>query len=108
MKAILKTYRQSPRKVRLVGDVIRGKSVGNALTSLRFMTKRAAGPFEKLLRSALANARNNDKKQLERLYVKRVAVDKGTTLKRFMPRARGRASRINKRTSHITIELVEM
>jgi large subunit ribosomal protein L22 len=107
MKATLKTYRQSPRKVRLVGDVIRGKSVSDALTALRFMTKRAAMPFEKLLRSALANAQHNEKKNSDELFIKSVGVDKGPTLKRFMPRARGRASRINKRTSHIVVELAE-
>ncbi len=106
MKAILKNYRQSPRKVRLVADVIRGKKVTDALTMLKFVDKRAAGPFAKVVASALANAVSQGKSP-ERLIVKKVAVDKGTVLKRFMPRARGSASRINKRNSHISVELGE-
>ncbi len=106
MKAILKNYRQSPRKVRLVADVIRGKKVTDALAMLKFVDKRASGPFAKVVASALANAIAQGKAP-ERLIVKKVAVDKGTTLKRFMPRARGSASRINKRSSHISVELGE-
>jgi large subunit ribosomal protein L22 len=106
MKAILKNYRQSPRKVRLVADVVRGKKVNDALATLNFVDKRAAGPFAKVIASALANAIQSGK-QPERLYVKKVSVDKGTVLKRFMPRARGSASRINKRNSHILVELGE-
>ncbi len=106
MKAILKNYRQSPRKVRLVADVIRGKKVTDALAMLKFVDKRASGPFAKVVASALANAVAAGKSP-ERLIVKKVAVDKGTTLKRFMPRARGSASRINKRSSHISVELGE-
>jgi large subunit ribosomal protein L22 len=104
MKAILKNYRQSPRKVRLVADVIRGKKVNEALNSLRFVEKRAADPVTKVIRSAVANAvqAGNDPATLR---ITHVAVDKGTTLKRFMPRARGSASRINKRSSHITVTL---
>jgi large subunit ribosomal protein L22 len=103
MKAFLKNYRQSPRKVRLVADVIRGKEVGKALETLKFVNKRAALPVEKLIRSAVANAKNSG--ETRTLVVKSIAVDKGTVMKRFMPRARGAASRINKRSSHITIEL---
>jgi len=106
MKAILKNYRQSPRKVRLVADVIRGKKVTDALAMLKFVDKRASGPFAKVVASALANAIAQGKSP-ERLIVKKVAVDKGTTLKRFTPRARGSASRINKRSSHISVELGE-
>lgn len=106
MKAILKNYRQSPRKVRLVADVVRGKSVSAALSTLKFIDKRAAGPFAKVIESAVANAKQAGK-SVERLVIKRVAVDKGTVLKRFMPRARGSASRINKRNSHIVVELGE-
>ncbi|MEZ4104029.1 MAG: 50S ribosomal protein L22 [Candidatus Paceibacterota bacterium] len=106
MKAILKNYRQSPRKVRLVADVIRGKKVNDALATLRFVDKRAAGPFAKVVESAVANATQAGK-SIDRLFIKKVAVDKGTVLKRFMPRARGSASRINKRNSHISIELGE-
>ncbi len=106
MKALLKNYRQSPRKVRLVADVIRGKKVIDALNLLKFVDKRAAGPFAKVVASALANAVQAGKDQ-SRLFVKKVAVDKGTILKRSMPRARGSASRINKRNSHISVELGE-
>ncbi len=106
MKAILKNYRQSPRKVRLVADVVRGKKVKDALATLRFVEKRAAGPFSKVIESAVANAVSAGK-QAESLFIKKVAVDKGTVLKRYMPRARGSASRINKRNSHISVELGE-
>ncbi len=106
MKAILKNYRQSPRKVRLVADVIRGKKVGEALNMLKFVDKRASQPFAKVVASAVANAVQAGKDPA-RLIVKKVSVDKGTVLKRFMPRARGSASRINKRNSHISVELGE-
>lgn len=106
MKAILKNYRQSPRKVRLVADVVRGKKVEDALTALRFVDKRAAGPFAKVIESAVANAVQTGKTE-DKLFINKVSVDKGTVLKRFMPRARGAASRINKRNSHILIELGE-
>ncbi|MEZ4195467.1 MAG: 50S ribosomal protein L22 [Candidatus Paceibacterota bacterium] len=106
MKAILKNYRQSPRKVRLIADVIRGKKVNSALAALKFVDKRASGPFAKVVESAVANAVAAGK-QVDKLYIKAVAVDKGTVLKRFTPRARGSASRINKRNSHISVELGE-
>jgi large subunit ribosomal protein L22 len=106
MKAILKNYRQSPRKVRLLADVVRGKKVTEALAALKFVDKRAAGPFSKVIESAIANALQTDK-QVERLFIQKVTVDKGTILKRFRPRARGSASRINKRNSHISVELGE-
>jgi large subunit ribosomal protein L22 len=104
MKANLQTYRQSPRKVRLLADLIRGKKVEEALVRLKFADKRAAPVVEKLLRSAVANASAQSLKA-EDLFVKEVAVNKGITMKRMMPRARGSASRINKRTSHIHIVL---
>ena len=106
MKAVLKNYRQSPRKVRLIADLVRGKKATEALTTLQFVDKRAAGPFSKVIASAIANAKQQGKDE-EKLVIKRVAVDKGMVLKRFMPRARGSASRINKRNSHITVELSE-
>ena len=106
MKAFLKNYRQSPRKVRLLADLVRGKSVADALATLQFVDKRAADPFAKVIKSAVANAKDQDK-DTEKLFVKTVAVNKGTVLKRFMPRARGSASRINKRNSHISVELGE-
>ena len=104
MKAILKNYRQSPRKVRLIADLIRGKKVAKALEMLAFVNKRAAHPFTKLIQSAVANAKSQGA-DVSTLIVKSVAVDKGIVLKRFMPRARGSASRINKRNSHIKVEL---
>lgn len=104
MKAYLKNYRQSPRKVRLVGDAISGKKVGDAMLYLSFLPKRAAGPVSKLLASALANAKQSGEK-IEDLVVSSIRVDKGIVLKRMMPRARGSAFRINKRTSHITLSL---
>ena len=104
MKATLKNYRQSPRKVRLIADLVRGKKTSDALTTLKFVDKRAAGPFAKVIESAIANAKDHGKDP-EKLFIKSVAVDKGTVLKRFMPRARGSASRINKRNSHISVEL---
>ena len=106
MKAILKNYRQSPRKVRLLADVVRGKKVSEALAVLKFVDKRAAGPFAKVIASAVANAVATGK-SAENLIIKKVSVDKGTVLKRSMPRARGSASKINKRNSHIAVELSE-
>ncbi len=104
MKAVLKNYRQSPRKVRLIADLVRGKKATEALAQLQFVDKRAAEPFAKVIRSAMANATQAGHKADE-LFITRVVVDKGIVLKRFMPRARGAASRINKRNSHITVEL---
>lgn len=104
MKAFLKNYRQSPRKVRLIADLVRGKEVTKALDTLKFINKRASEPFTKLIQSAIANARSQGI-DTQKLIIKSVAVNKGTVLKRFMPRARGSASRINKRSSHLSVEL---
>jgi large subunit ribosomal protein L22 len=104
MKATLKNYRQSPRKVRLLADLVRGKKAADALTTLKFLDKRAAGPFAKVIASAIANAKQAGADE-SKLFIKAVVVDKGTVLKRSMPRARGSASRINKRNSHISVEL---
>jgi len=104
--ATLSNYRQSPRKVRIVADLIRGKSLVAANAQLAFLPKRAAGPLSKLLASALANAKNLDSAVSEEtLYVSDIRVDKAPTLKRIMPRARGSASRINKRSSHVVVVL---
>jgi large subunit ribosomal protein L22 len=105
MKAELKNYRQSPRKVRLVADVVRGKKVAAALTELQFLGKRAALPFAKLITSAVANASHNEKAPVEKLVIKSISVTKGPTLKRVRPRSRGMANRINKRTSVLKVEL---
>jgi large subunit ribosomal protein L22 len=106
MKAFLKNYRQSPRKVRLVADLIKGKRVSEAFTQLKNLPKRAALPIEKLLASAVANAKSAGI-VTEDLYVANVTVNEGIVMKRSMPRARGSASRINKRTSHIMLTLIE-
>lgn len=104
MKAILKNYRQSPRKVRLLADLVRGKKVTEALKVLSFVDKRASGPFAKVIQSAAANAKQAGR-DIESLKIAKVSVDKGTVFTRFMPRARGSASPINRRSSHITVEL---
>jgi len=104
MKAILKNYRQSPRKVRLLADLVRGKEVKKALESLSFVNKRASKPFADVIKSAVANAKSQGV-STDALVIKKVAVDKGIVLKRFMPRARGSAARIHKRNSHIVVEL---
>jgi large subunit ribosomal protein L22 len=107
MKSYLKNYRQSPRKVRLVADTVRGKKVDVALRDLAFVTKRATDPIAKLIKSAVANAKNNNNATEDNLYVKEIQVNKGIVLKRIMPRARGSAARINKRSSHVSITLEE-
>ena len=104
MKAILKNYRQSPRKVRLLADLVRGKKIKDALNALQFMDKRAAEPFAKVVRSAEANAKQAGV-DTTKLIISKVAVNGGTVIKRFMPRARGSAAQILKRSSHITVEL---
>lgn len=106
MKAFLKNYRQSPRKVRLVADLIKSKRVADAFTQLKALPRRASGPMEQLLASAVANAKNTGISDAD-LYVENVTVNKGIVMKRSMPRARGSASRINKRTSHIMLTLIE-
>jgi len=97
----------SPRKVRVVADTVRNKKVSNARVSLKFLPKKAAGPVGKLLASAVANAKHNFNLSDEDLYIKEIKVDQGPVLKRWMPRAFGRASAIRKRTSHVTIILDE-
>ncbi len=105
--AKLTNYRQSPRKVRIVADAIRGKSVTEALRNLPFLAKRASGPLEKLLRSAVANATHNHQMDSATLFVKEIRVDAGMVLKRSLPRARGSASPIHKRSSHVMVTLAE-
>ncbi|WP_407540421.1 50S ribosomal protein L22 [Deinococcus radiomollis] len=106
-KAIAKYIRMTPRKVRLVVDVIRGKDVSVAEDLLRFIPRMASTPIDKVLKSAKANAVNNHDMIEDRLYVAQAFVDAGPTLKRLMPRARGTANIVKKRTSHITIILEE-
>jgi large subunit ribosomal protein L22 len=105
MKAILHNYRQAPRKVRLVTQLIKGKKVQDAVIELDFLAKRASLPIKKLLNSAVANALSKADVKKEDLYVSNVMVDKGVVLKRSMPRARGSAFPIHKHTSNVVIEL---
>ena len=104
-RAIARYIRISSRKVKIVIDLIRGKSVKEAEAILRYTPKAATEPVLKLLNSAVANAENNLDLSADTLYVAEVFANQGPTLKRFRPRAQGRASRIRKRTSHITIIL---
>ena len=106
-KAIARTVRIAPRKVRLVVDLIRGKQIGEAVAILRHTPKAASPVVEKVLKSAVANAEHNYDLDINNLVVSEVFVDEGPTLKRFRPRAQGRASAINKRTSHITLVVSE-
>lgn len=106
-KAVAKQVRIAPRKVRLVIDLIRGKDVGEAIAILRHTPKAASPVVEKLLNSAIANAEHNYEMEPNRLFISEAHVDEGITLKRFRPRAMGRASRINKRASHITVVVSE-
>lgn len=106
-KAVLRTIRIAPRKVRLVVDLIRGKQVGEAIAILRHTPKTASPVVEKLIKSAIANAEHNYEMDPNSLVISEAFVDEGPTLKRFRPRAQGRASSINKRTSHITVVLTE-
>ena len=106
--AVMKSARISPRKVRLVADLIRGKLVGDAIELLRFTHKKAAPLVSKVIQSALANAEDKATVDVDRLIVSEAFVDGGATLKRFCPRAQGRAGAIRKRTSHITVKLKEI
>ena len=103
--AKLNDYRQSPRKVRLVANLIRGKQAERAVELLSLTVKRAADPILNLLNSAIANAKNNFSLAVADLYVKSLSVDNGPILYRRMPRARGVAYPIRKRTSHVTLVL---
>lgn len=108
MKATLSNFRQPPRKVRLMADYLRGKKVVDALVELKFIGKKSSGPISELISSAVANAENNFKKTKDNLFIKTITIDKGLVMRRFMPRARGRATPLRHRTSHIHIELSEM
>ncbi len=106
-KAQAKMVRISSRKVKLVIDLIRGKKIGEAFAILRLTPKAASPVVEKLLKSAVANAEHNYNMDIESLFVKEIYVGEGPTLKRFRPRAQGRATQILKRTSHITVVVAE-
>lgn len=107
IKAVGKYIRISPQKARLVADVVRGMGVDGALTTLRFMPKKGAAILRKVIESAVANATQNDQIDVDNLYVKKIFIDGGPSLKRICPRAMGRATGIIKRTSHITVVLDE-
>jgi large subunit ribosomal protein L22 len=108
-KAHLRHLRMAPRKVSVVAELVRGKNVGAALNILRFTKRAAAKPVAKLIKSAIANASDLSKGQVDvdMLFVKAISVDQGPTARRYMPRAMGRASRINKKTSHVHVVLAE-
>ena len=108
VKATLRHFRMSPQRVREIADIIRGKGAEDARNILEFTGRKAAVMMKKLLDSALANAENNHNMDPDALFIKTVFVDEGPSWKRFIPRAQGRAARILKRTSHITIELDEI
>ena len=109
-KAKLSHLKISPRKVRLVADLIRGGNVHDAKLQLKFYSKRASGPILKLLNSAVSNAKSIRKEDIkeENLFIKKITVDEGPKLKRFRPVARGRSVEIQKKTSHITLVLGEL
>src|SRR3989338_8027222 len=105
VKAELKNYRQSPRKVRLVANLIKGKKVDRALMELNYLDKKAAPALKKLIDSAVANAKHNFNLDKESLVVKEMRVDEGIVMKRWMPGARGRAFPFKRRNSHVVVTL---
>jgi large subunit ribosomal protein L22 len=107
VKAVSKYMRISPQKVRELVDAVKGKPVETALNTLKFMPLKAAGMVEKTMRSAVANADQNANIDVDNLVVRTIIADQGPVLKRFRARARGRGTRILKRTSHITVILAE-
>jgi large subunit ribosomal protein L22 len=102
-RAILRRFRESPRKVRMVADMIRGRSVDDAMSILRLQQRKAAKMLTKVLGSAIANATENEKADADKLVVTDINIDGGPVQKRWMPRSMGRANRILSRTSHVTI-----
>lgn len=106
-RAKLRYVRLSPQKTRLVVDMVRGKRIQEALNILRFSPQKAADVVSKLVSSAVANAEQQGVSDVDRLFVKAISVDQGPVLKRFLPRAQGRATKIRKPTSHITVVLDE-
>ena len=106
-KATLKYARISARKVKIVADLIRGKDVDEALAILKFTPRGAADIIAKVVKSAKANAENNHEMDADKLYIASIVANQGPTIKRFMPRAQGRATMIRKRTSHIEVVLKE-
>lgn len=107
VRAVAKYVRMSPQKVRMLIGAIKGEPVEEALDKLKFMPQKAAGILEKLVRSAVANAEQKENMDVDRLVIRNVYADQGPTMKRWRPRARGRATRILKRSAHITVILAE-
>jgi large subunit ribosomal protein L22 len=107
VKASINYARMAPRKIRLVADMVRGKDVNEAIQILTFVNKKSAPILKKLVQSAVANADQKKTIDLDTLFIKHISVDQGPTLKRYMPRAMGRASEIKKKTSHINLVLEE-
>ena len=105
MKAYLKNYRQSPRKVRVVANLIKGKSAERALLILDTTPKRATRQLKHLVQSAIANAKHKDGIAVDGLFIKEIRVDKGLTMHRYMPKAHGRATRFDKHASNVTLVL---
>jgi large subunit ribosomal protein L22 len=101
--AILRKFRQSPRKVRMVADMIRGRQVADALAILNLQPRKAAKMLQKVLNSAIANATTNERADADALSVTKVLIDPGPVEKRWLARSMGRANRINRRTSNVTI-----
>ena len=106
-KAIAKSVRMSPRKAKLVIDLIRGKKVGQAIAILNNVESTVKEPISKVLNSAIANAVNNNKLEADNLYIKEIYANPGQILKRMRPRAKGSGDRILKRTCHVTVVLAE-
>jgi large subunit ribosomal protein L22 len=102
-RAFLRGFRESPRRVRMVAEMIRGKRAADALSILRFQQRKAAKMLTKVLNSAIANATENDQADADALVVTKVEIDGGPIQKRWLPRSMGRANRLNRRTSHVTV-----
>ncbi|VFQ43452.1 50S ribosomal protein L22 [Desulfoluna butyratoxydans] len=107
VKAVARYVRISPQKVRKIIGAVKGKPVESGINSLKFMPQKAAAIVEKTLRSAVANADHNNELDVDALFIKNITVDQGPSLKRFRARARGRGSRILKKTSHITVVVAD-
>jgi len=107
VSATAKRLRVSPRKARLVVDLVRGKPVGEALDLLSFSTQKSAGLVRKVVESAIANAEDKEGADIDELTIAAIYVDKGVTMKRIRPRAKGRANRIFKRSCHVTVTVTD-
>ncbi|PRP91479.1 50S ribosomal protein L22 [Enhygromyxa salina] len=103
--AKLRNVRLAPRKARIIANLVRGQDVGTAINSLRFMNKAGAREFFKLIVSAVANAEDQGDEDVESLVISKVTVDQAATLKRWRPRAQGRGTKVQKKSSHVTIEV---